>query len=228
MFCNQCGEQIEEDSIFCQFCGNKIQDIRPETQSENTSKTKNVTRQPVNEDAVDLLWSKFADVYDNKNNEQNKFDEISSEYIWELIERLYTNAFESLIGDKKDELNTRPYNEIEALKNLYMFSVLGGYKFWIAEALLKNKPLGKFKSFDIDDFVEEWKSNDFEKEMKEISEEMGVCMTMYLDHRITIFLDAAPSAKELPNSFIEELRNTITFQIINGYMAGVVEDKFRK
>lgn len=228
MFCNKCGKQIEEDSIFCQFCGNKIADDTPEPQSEKTSKTKNVSNQSANKSKSDLLWDKFAEVYDAKDNEREKFNGLSSEYIWELIERLHTNAFETFIQEKKGELNSQPYKVIEALKNLYLYSVLGGYKLWIAEALLRDKSLEKFKSFDIDKFVEEWKAIDFQKAMKGISDEMGVCMTLYLEHRMSNFIENFPSIKEIPNSTMEELRSSITFQIINGYLAGEVEAKFRK
>lgn len=228
MYCNKCGKQIEEDSIFCQFCGNKIADDTPEPQSEKTSQTKNVSNKAVNKSKSDLLWDKFAEVYDAKDNEREKFNQLSSAYIWELIERLYTNAFETFIQKKKSELNSQPYKAIEALKNLYLYSVLGGYKLWIAEALLKDKQLEKFKPFDIDKFVEEWKTNDFQKAMKGISDEMGVCMTMYLEHRMSNFLEDSPSIKDIPNSTMEELKSSITFQIINGYIAGEVEAKFRK
>ena len=228
MFCNKCGKQIEEDSIFCQFCGNKIADGTPERQSEKASKTKNVSSQPANKSKSDLLWDKFAEVYDAKDSEREKFNELSSEYIWELIERLYTNAFETFIQEKKKELNTQPYKAIEAMKNLYLYSVLGGYRLWIAEALLNEKPLGKFKSFDIDKFVAEWKTYDFQKAMKDTSEVMSTCMSMYLEHRISDFIENSPSIKEIPNSIVEELRSSITFQIINGYLAGELESRFRK
>lgn len=228
MYCNKCGKQIEEDSIFCQFCGNRVADDTPEPQSEKNSATKNVSNKTTNKSKSDLLWDKFAEVYDAKDDARKQFDELSSDNIWELIERLYTNAFETFIQEKKEALNSQPYKVIESLKSLYLYSVLGGYRLWLAEALLSEKPLGKFKSFDIDKFVEEWKANDFKKAMKNISDEMGVCMTMYLEHRISNFIETSPSIKELPNALIEELRSSITFQIVNGYIAGEVEAKFRK
>jgi len=228
MYCNKCGKQIEEDSVFCQFCGNRITDDTPEPQSEKTTQTKDVSKKTVNKSKSDLLWDKFAEVYDAQDDEREKFNQLSSEHIWDLIERLYTNAFETFIQEKKSELNSQPYKTIEALKNLYLYSVLGGYKLWIAEALLKDKQLEKFKPFDIDKFVEEWKANDFQKVMKGISDEMSVCMTRYLEHRMSNFLENSPSIKDIPNSTMEELKSSVTFQIINGYIAGEVEAKFRK
>lgn len=228
MYCNKCGKKIDKDSIFCLHCGNKVADDNTEAKKDSSSNKEDASQGTAKKSKSDLLWDKFAEIYDAKDEARKKFDELSSDNIWELIERLYTNAFETFIQEKKEALNSQPYKVIEALKSLYLYSVLGGYRLWIAEALLNDKSLGKFKSFDIDKFVEEWKANDFQKAMKSISDEMGVCMTMYLEHRISNFIEVSPSIKELPNALIEELRSSITFQIINGYIAGEVENKFRK
>ncbi len=228
MFCNYCGKQIDEDSTFCQFCGNRVTNDASKPQSKNPSKDEKTEAKPVNKSKADLLWDKFAEVYDAKGDERKHFDELSSEYIWELIKRLYTNAFETFIQEKRKELNTQPYRVIEALKNLYLYSVLGGYRLWIAEALLSEKPLGKFKAFDIDKFVDEWKAYDFQKAMKGISNEMSTCMSLYLEHRISGFIENSPSIKEISNATMEELRSSIIFQIINGYNVGELESKFRK
>lgn len=227
MYCSNCGKKIDIDSKFCHFCGAKINvesteaeakaDAQSHEEKKNTKSTKS-----------DLLWDKFAEVYDAKGDERSEIDALSSDVIWELIERLYTNAFEAFIQEYKKELNTQPYKVIEALKNLYLYSVLGGYRLWIAEALLDKKNLGKFKSFDIDTFVKEWKETDFEKAMKDISDEMGVCMTMYLEHRMSNFIENSPSIKDISNEAMEALRSSITLQIINGYNSGEVESRFRK
>jgi len=228
MYCNNCGKQIEKDSIFCQFCGNNVAEEKSEHKSSDSSKMEEVKSETAKKGKSDLLWEKFAEVYDAKDDEKKHFDGLSSEYIWELIERLYTNAFESFIQEKKNELNSQPYKSVEALKNLYLYAVLGGYRLWIAEAILEEKSLGKFKSFDIDKFVEEWKIYDFQKGMKNVSDEMGACMTQYLEHRMNTFIENSPSIKEVSNATMEELRSSITFQIINGYLAGEVETTFRK
>lgn len=227
MYCNNCGKKNDKDSKFCQFCGTRISSENSQTQPQNPS-TEETNSKQVEKSKSDLLWDKFAEVYDAKDDDRKHFDELSSEYIWELIERLYTNAFESFIQEKKSELNSQPYKTIESLKNLYLYAVLGGYRLWIAEAILEEKPLGKFKSFDIDKFVDEWKIYDFQKGMKNVSDEMGVCISQYLEHRMSSFIENSPSIKEATNATMEELRSSITFQIINGYLAGEVEAPFRK
>jgi len=225
MYCSNCGKKIDIDSKFCHFCGAQIEKDSIEAEAESTSTEEKV---PTKSTGSDLLWEKFAEVYDARDEEREKFNELSSEIIWELIERLYTNSFETFIQEHKKELNSQPFKAIESLKNLYLYSVLGGYRFWIAEALLNDKPLGKFKSFDIDMFVKEWKEYDFSKAMKNISDDMSVCMSMYLEHRMNGLLESTPSIKEVSNATMEELRNSITFQIINGYNAGTLENTFRK
>lgn len=225
MYCINCGKHIEEDSVFCQFCGYKV---AHSTYSSVDSPDQESTSSAVNKNASDQLWEKFAEIYDAKDGEKEKYDRLSSEHIWELIDRLYTNAFESFIKEKQDELNPLPYKVIESLKILYLYSVVGGYKLWVAETLLKDKPLGKFKSFNIDEFVDEWKNYDFQLAMKGLSDEVSVCMTMYLEHRIKNFIDSEPDVKELSAKTIEDLKSSIIFQIINGYLAGEVEYKFSK
>lgn len=227
MYCNKCGKKNDNDSKFCQFCGNKIGIENSESQPEKNPNEESPSDH-TKKSKSDLLWEKFAEVYDAKDDEKRDYELLSSDYIWELLERLYTNSFESFIQEKKDELNSQPYKSIEALKNLYLYSVLGGYKLWIAEAILEEKSLGKFKSFDIEKFVDEWKEYDFQKGMKNVTDEMGVCITQYLEHRMNIFIENFPSIKDVSNATMEELRSSITFQIVNGYLAGEVENTFRK
>jgi len=229
MYCNNCGKQIDEDSIFCQFCGNNVADDKSKHKSSDSSKKGKVKSEEVKKNKTDLLWEKFVEVYDADGTDREKFNALSSEHIWELFERLSVNAFESFIQDNKEEFNKQPYKTIEALKNVYTWVVIGGYKLWLAEALLnKYKKLNKFKFFSLDEFVEEWKKYDFDNEIKALSEEMGIGISKYSDFRFNSFMENAPEAKELSNATIEKLKSSLLVQTLNGYHAGKIENTFRK
>lgn len=228
MYCNKCGKQIDKDSLFCQFCGNKIV-VDEASDSKDKSSDKNTKPNPKEESPKNnSLWDKFAEVYDAKGDDRKKFDDYSSADIWDVINRLSINAFEEFLTKNREEINKQPYKTIETLKNAYLWSVLGGYRLWLAETLLENKKeLGKFKPFSIDKFIEEWKKYDFDKAVKALSEEMGIAITRYANFRVENFMENAPEAKELPVSIIEQLKTSLLLQTLNGYHAGKIESKFR-
>jgi hypothetical protein len=228
MFCNNCGRKVDEDSKFCQFCGAKV-DVAHNSKSKTESEeSKEETKETETKSKADQLWDKFAEVYDAQDKEREKYDALSSLHIWDIVDRLSTNAFETFIAENKDELNSQPYKAIEAIKNLYLMSVLGGYRFWIAEALLNETELGKFKSFKIDDFIEEWKEYDFDKALKSLSEEMGICISKYVTFRVNSFMENTPTMKDISNATVEKLRSSIMWQVMSGYNAGQIESKYRK
>jgi hypothetical protein len=228
MYCNNCGKKVDEDSKFCQFCGARVDiadDSKPKAESENQ---KEEVKETETKSKADQLWDKFAEVYDAQDKEREKYDALTSIHIWDIIQRLSTNAFETFITESKDELNSQPYKAIEAIKNLYAMSVLGGYRLWIAEALLEEQELGKFKSFKIDNLIDDWKDYDFDKSLKELSEEMGICISKYVTHRVDSFMDNTPTMKDVSNATVEKLRSSIMWQIVSGYNAGQIESKYRK
>lgn len=222
MYCNNCGKNNPKDSKFCQNCGSTI--------GKSTNKqSQQIKPDEKNKSNYDLLWEKFVEVYDVKEEDRKRINDLSSIFIWELIDRLSVNAFESFIKDSKEELNKQPYKTIEALKNAYAWSVTGGYKLWLAEALLDEKEeLNKFNSFTLDKFIDEWKKYDFDKSMKAISEEMGICITQYTNITLNNFINSAQEVKDLSNATVEKLKTSLMFQIANGYHAGKIENSFRK
>lgn len=228
MYCNNCGKQIDEDSIFCQFCGNKVAESNIEPKETEPSKEEDTSPKPAKKSKADLLWERFVEVYDAEGTDRERFNALSSEYVWELFDRLSVNAFESFIQDNKDELNKLPYKTIESLKNTYTWTVIGGYRLWLAEILLEDKKLNKFKSFSIDELVEEWQKYDFDKEIKALSDEMDMGLTRYSNFRFNSFMENAPEAKELPNATIEKLKSSLLIQTLNGYHTGKIENTFRK
>lgn len=222
MYCNQCGKQNPPDGKFCQHCGATLQKEN-EPMSTEVQELKQIVKTK-----SDLLWDKFAEIHDSQGEKKEKFNSFASTYIWELTERLAVNAFESFIKDNIDELNAQPYKTIEALKNAYILSVVGGYRLWQAEALLDKHELNRFKSFSMDDFIEAWKNYDFDNAFKAISDEMATCITQYNNFRFNNFLESMPEAKNLSNATIEKLKSSLIFQIANGRHAGDIENNFRK
>src|SRR5258708_55305 len=203
MYCTQCGEKNLDESKFCQNCGARMSEPDATPQPKSEPKGEEESSKTTSKTKSDLLWDKFAEVYDAKEEERKKLNSFSSQHIWELIQRLGTNTFEKFIEENKNELNDQPYKTVETLKNLYYLAVLGGYRLKIAESLLEEEKLGKFKSFTLDHFVEEWKKYDFDKAAKGLSEEVGICISRYMNFRINSFFEAVPQAKELPNATVE-------------------------
>ena len=222
MFCYQCGEQIEEDSIFCQFCGKNIASDDSEHQSENKNSTilKKESR---------LLVKKF----DKLNLAIKKNDEsilaLSSVYISELLDRLSENTFERFLQANKDELNRQPYKIIEEIKDTIALSILGGYRFWLAEILLNNNDkLNKFTAFSIDLLVEKYTNFNFMNGLETLSEPMNFCVNTYSQIQFEDILKIEPEVKNLTSALIEELKNSILISIMSGYYAGEIENTFRK
>ncbi len=229
MYCIHCGKQIDEDSIFCQFCGTKFEKSEEQKPKQEKSDTKEDGIPQAPKTQVDLLWEKFVEVYDAKDDERRKFNSLSSPFIWELLQRLSLNAYESFLEENKEELNKQSYKTIESLKDVYTWSVLGGYRLWMAEALLDEKEeMNKFKSFTLDKLIESWKKYDFKKAFNEISNDMGICITRYSNFRINGFLDSVPETKEMSNATVEKLKGSLLYVTINGYHAGKIENSFRK
>lgn len=230
MYCKNCGKNIDADSIFCHFCGEKVQETTPE-KPQNHSQQKRVTskNQSASKLTDDILWDKFVQIHDSEADEKEKYNNFSSEFIWELLDRLSVNRFEAFLEENRTELNSQPYKTIESLKNTFIWDAIGGYQLWLAEALIiNNEALNQFKSFTLEDFVEAWKKYDFEKAYKNISDPLGICLTKYSNFRLNNFIETAPEAKELSNATIENLRSALILHVVNGYHAGKIENKFRK
>lgn len=221
MFCPNCGKNIEEDSKFCQFCGVKV------SLPEVSKKAKN---EPVSQQ-TNSIWDKFVDIYNSKGEERRKYEENSSNEVWELINRISINTFESFIEEYRDALNKQPYKVIEVLKSTFQLSATGGYWFWMAEAMLKTNPLGGLKPIDFENFIGEWRKvaiDNYTETSKKLSEELMVSMSNFHNFRMETLFESSPTIKELSNEFIEKLKSSLIMQIIWGYIIGLIESKYRK
>jgi len=227
MFCENCGKQIPDESKFCKFCGVKsaIGEIAGSDKKENKETTK------IQEEDNIGIWDKFAEIYDSKGEERDKFNDLSSNEAWELINRIGKNTFEGFIEENKDQLNKQPYTVIESLENLFKFAVIGGYWLWTAEYILKNGNTWKLKTIDLDKFIKEWTENlkglnDFIQ--KNSSTDLGGTIIQYQNFKTNSFLENCPTIKELPVKFIDNIKTEILGKILWGYMIGTTESRYIK
>jgi len=224
MFCINCGKKIPEESNFCPFCGTKLSDEPEPTHTEE--KQEEIKKNSE-------IWDKFVEIYDSRGEEREKYLDLSSKELWELIDRIGINAFEKFIQDNKEPLNKQPYKAIEDIKSAFSSCTLAGYWFWMAESFLKKRVLGKLKPIDINKFGEEWKKIIDEERKKPIEgktppKELESPIITFLNFRKDNLLDNAPSLNELSNEFIEKLKIALYLQIFFGYLAGLTESKYRE
>ena len=219
MFCTNCGKNIEKDSKFCQFCGAKISGEGRENRNDNTIRSE------------ENLWDKFVEIYSSKDEERKKFEDNSSNEVWELINRISVNTFESFIEEHKKVLNKQPYKAIEDLKLSYQLAASAGYWFWMSEALLNKERLGKVGKIDFEKFITEWQKDaidNYAQISKKLSEELMVGMSDFHNIRIESLFETAPSLKELSNELIKKLKGELLMEILWGYIAGLTEFNYRK
>jgi len=134
--CKNCGKSADKDSRFCRYCGEKIDKDKADNEKSDSNDTKNTKTN--NEDK---LWEKFTEIYNSTGENRKTYEDLSSNEVWELIQRISSNKFEDFIQENKKLLNKQPYKVIEALKNEFGWCASGGYWFWMAEALLKDNDL---------------------------------------------------------------------------------------
>ena len=55
MYCSKCGNQIEDDAVFCSTCGSNVGIVQPSTNGTNNINSSNVKPKP--EDASSFWWA---------------------------------------------------------------------------------------------------------------------------------------------------------------------------
>ena len=227
MLCPQCNKLNPKGSNFCQSCGNNLK--VKETKRQNSSKTVTKTNL-VERDQQKGLWDKFTSIYDAQGEERQKNVNLTSNEVWELMQRFSTNTFEKFIEDNKLELNKQPYRLIESLKNNFIYASSGGYWTWFAEALLNEKVLSPVKNSIFEPLRKDWEKlvfDDYSKTYEAITDEAKECMNLFLIYRINTFLDSSPTAKDLTNELIDKLKTSLVYNIIWGYVVGIAEENYR-
>ena len=233
MYCTNCGNQIPNDSFFCSFCGNKTKSSEedPSVQDEIDSLIedqdspidyKNLKDKP--------LKDIFVTIHDSKGESERYFNAYTSPAMWELLNRLGNNTFESFISENKTNLNPLPYEVLETLKTTFTYIVHWGY--WVHLSKLFHENNAKIPTpVNIDSIVNEWgtliatEAKDFDKR---ISDEENNLMNFMLDLTTTSATDKANELKRAPYELIENIKSQLAILLIWGYIAGIAEEKYRK
>lgn len=219
MVCDNCSQEIDNDSVFCQNCGNKIStNNKGKQKSNDRSKSKNTEA---------TLWNKFVEIYDSKDDERKYFLDLSSDQAWEMINRLSLNTFETFIQNNKDLLNKQPYKVVEYLKSIFSWCTSGGYWFWMAESFYNGSKPKDLKKIDLNELIKEWQEI-LDKKSYNLSDEISLPMSTFYEFQVKNVMDFSESLKELPNEFVENLKSALIIQVIWGYIIGVAESKYRK
>lgn len=223
MFCKDCGKKISNESKFCKFCGGRVV-------NNETTETAETEKQETPKNKDKQIWDKFAEIYDSKGKERERFNDLSSNEAWELINRLGKNTFESFIEENKELLNKQPYKVLDNLESTIKFAVIGGYWLWMSEYILKNGEKWKLKTIDLDIFIKEWTESlkELANLIKKISEELDMAFGRYQDFAMNDFLENSPTIKELPAEFIEKIKSELMIRILSGYFIGITESKYIK
>ena len=220
MKCTNCDNINPSGSNFCQKCGAKLakkDDPKASHAAQSSSNNKN------------SLWDKFVEVYDSKDKERQKYLDLMTNEAWELIERVGLNTFEKFIDDYKDQLNKQPYRLIEQIKNIFSWSVSGGYWMWYAESEYNKRQIKPIETVDFELLKKEWNKisvEEFSKTFEGLSEQLKDLINIYLKIRVNTLLEN-DSIKDVTNETIEKLKEALSLNILWGYTIGLAEDKFR-
>lgn len=229
MYCNNCGEKVDPTHKFCKFCGAKLEKVEHNQETSSQPSSSDTSGSSLKTHIK--LWDKFAEIYDSSGEERKKYSDLSSNEVWELMQRISTNRFEDFIKENKNLLNKQPYKVIEAIKNVFSWCTYGGYWFWMAEAFSRGEALNKPKSIDLEKLVKEWtaiSTKNYTESTKDMSDELTQAMSVFFEFEMKNILESADTVKDLPNDFIENMTSNLVILIIWGYLGGVAEAKYRK
>jgi len=224
MYCIHCGKQIPDESSFCEHCGGKIsddagQDVKQQPKEEEQSSGKQT------------YWDKFAEIYDSRGEEKDKYNALVSDAAWEILSRFSTNAFVAFM-EQTPTLNKKPNKDVETLKNEFTLSVIAGYYMWLAEQIYNHRDLKLPAINNVEDLAKGWKEanmfEDSQRYMENIPTMVTNAMDTFLSWRAKSVLEEATSLNDLPHELIEGIKTNLGIIIVMGYALGSIEDKYRK
>ena len=97
MFCKHCGKLVDDNSVFCEFCGGKITADNGGASEKSEIKPKQQS-----------VWDKFTDIYDSRDKVRDSYISMTAVETWDIIGKIPKNSCEDFLNEHKDELNKQP------------------------------------------------------------------------------------------------------------------------
>ena len=211
MKCSKCKKNIEDNSKFCQFCGEEVDD-------------KNVDE--LSDKKTQELWDKFIKIYSLKGKEREKYTKLINDSSFELITRFKTNIGDAVINENKKAFEEFAFKTVEYTQNCFQFALLAGYFIWLTEKELKNEKVKKSKKVDIDDLITTWETINKEG-FENYPIEATTLISLYSVQRFDMLLENEPEIKNLKTALIDKIKQVILQLTLLGYQIALAENEYR-
>lgn len=219
MFCPNCGNKFKDVGNFCDSCGHNLNKKLGITEMDNKEKDTEIK-------SADILWKKFLEIVKAEGDEAKRYKELSSDAVWEIIDRFYKNSFNNLTEEFKIDLDKQPYRLVDNIRAQLQIFVLNAYLVYIAEKLLKEKDLKKPDIKDPEILAEEWKRVylNYNNKIIKLSDDALIALGVLNERLSDSFFEDNSALKDLPKIVVDGIKGQFISQQINGYLLGIAED----
>lgn len=207
MICSNCKKDIDIDSVYCQYCGHKMND---------TSDSK---------ERVNQLWKKFVEYsYEADNEKRTNNRKIIPENIKEICNRFSINIFDALKSEYQ-EIKELPFSVVEHLRSYYYLSCEDGFWLYLSEKILNNEKLSD-KKVDVEKVIDQWQKtiNDNEKFKKHINEDFVKVFQANEDLEFDLLLKQSPQLKNLATKTVDQIKNDLFKTTLWIYLCSDIAD----
>jgi len=213
IYCTNCGNEIDEDSKFCPFCGVAV------------VKNEESTHEEPQED--NLLWDKFVEIRDSKDEKKTKFQNFIPDEAWILMKNMQENTLVELKEKYPDEIGNLPYKAVDLIASYFSIATLDGYWVHLAKRLLDNPRLKKAKNLKQDAISARWQK-EIIKDIYKVGSPEEINILYIIDNLDIGNALEDEQIKELPNKVIEDLKSYIYRLTYWGFVLCVAEEKLQK
>lgn len=192
MKCGNCQEFIDDDSKFCQFCGQKVIQSSP------------------SDEKLNKFWQKFVGYsYEKEEAKRAQNRLLIPENIIEIIKRFSTNIFEAL-KENNDEIQKLPFSVVENIRSYYYLSCEDGYWLYVTNKEFKNEKPATNKA-KVEEIVEELQETlkDETKFKRYLTEDFIKVFQANESVEFDVFIQNNPQIKELSAKTVDNIKTDL-------------------